>query len=675
LDEKPHLPRDSADVQSQQSADFPPLADGKKTDSSPPRSSDAKFKEVNDLKTALDAHAIVAITDPQGRITYANDKFCAISKYSRAELLGQDHRIINSGFHSKEFFREMWETIGRGHIWKGEIRNRAKDGTFYWVDTTIVPFLNELGKPRQYVAIRVETTKRKEAIETLRLFRALVDQSEDSFEVVDPESASFLDVNEKGLQRLGYTREEFLSMRIMDVDPTVTPETWPHMLAAIRSTGSRHGEGFQRRKDGTTFPVELNVRLVKLDRDYLVAVVRDISDRKDLEGKFFRAQRLEAVGSLASGIAHDMNNILAPVMMSASMLRLGMAAGKEDQMLATIEASAQRGADLIRQLLTFGRGIEGSRSAVRLAEISHEIVKIARQTFPKNISIVETVPANLWTLAGDKSQLHQVLLNLCVNARDAMPDGGDLSISAENVSFDESMASMTPGAKAGPYVLVRVADTGTGIPPDVIRRIFDPYFTTKAPGKGTGLGLSTVSGLVNSHGGFLAVRSTVGQGTVFQIHLPAVPSDKKAEVGAGAGVTPLGNGETILVVDDEQTILEVIRDVLTANGYKVITARDGVEATMEYGLRAKDIHAVITDLDMPLMDGLTLIRVLKKMNPEVAVLVSTGLTSEVAMGSRKPELTELGVTAFIKKPFGADQILVSINGLLAKCGTQAGLKD
>jgi PAS domain S-box-containing protein len=625
----------------------------------------SSFKDINDLKDALNEHAIVAITDPQGKIIYANDKFCAISKYPREELIGSDHRIINSGFHPKEFMRDLWATIGRGQVWKGEIRNRAKDGSIYWVDTTIVPFLDDGGKPRQYVAIRVDITERHKAKEALELFRTLVDESSDSFEVVDPESGRFVDINEKGLKSLGYSREEFLSLHVFDVDTTVERRSWPDVVARLREAATLRREEVRRRKDGTEFPVEISIRLVKLDREYIVAVARDVSERRALEAKFFRAQRLEAIGSLASGIAHDMNNILAPILMSAPILRMGLRPEETEKILVTIETNAQRGANLIRQLLIFGRGIEGDRRMVQLGPLISEIAKIARQTFPRVISVVEDISPKTWTIVGDPTQLHQVLLNLCVNARDAMPGGGVLTIGTDNKMFDESLAAMTPGAKAGPYVLLRVTDTGTGIPTDIIGRIFDPYFTTKGAEKGTGLGLSTVVGIVSSHGGFMGLASKVGEGTTFQVFLPALPEAVAAKGGEKGAEMHLGHGELLLVVDDEKGVSDTIRDTLIRYGYRVVTASDGAEATVEFALHKDDISAVITDLDMPIIDGVALIRILKKIKPTVPIIVSSGLASDKGRGNSKAELNALGVTAFIQKPYTVEAILRAVHDLLS----------
>lgn len=505
--------------------------------------------------------------------------------------------------------------------------------------------------------------ERRQADEALKLFRTLVDQSTDSFEVVDPETARFVDVNEKGFTSLGYSRSEFLSLRLFDIDPTIEAASWTKMLAKMRAEGSQSGEGYHLRKDGTTFPVEFNVKFVNLDREYVVAVVRDISERKEMEAKFFRAQRLESIGSMASGIAHDMNNILAPILMSAPLLRMGMSAENTERTLNAIEQSAQRGADLVRQLLTFGRGSEGARRMIQPGSLVHEMVMIAQQTFPKNISIFEDISGQLWPFMADPSQLHQVLLNLCVNARDAMPQGGTLTISASDVEFDQSLARMTPGAKPGPYVRIQVADTGTGIPAKIVDRIFDPFFTTKEAGKGTGLGLSTVMGIAKGHGGFVNLVTGPGKGSAFQVFLPASPESSEAVVAAAPEASPPGNGELILVVDDEENIRDVTRSILVSNGYKVITANDGADATSQYALHRGEIKVVITDLDMPVMDGLMLIRVLRRFDPGISVLVSSGVASKEGVERRTEELEAAGVKTMLTKPYSAATILGAVHKL------------
>jgi PAS domain S-box-containing protein len=506
--------------------------------------------------------------------------------------------------------------------------------------------------------------ERKQTTEALQLFRALVDHSNDSFEVIDPVTARFIDVNEKGLSSLGYSRPEFMALRLFDIDATIQVSSWPQLVARIIADGFVSGEGRHRRKDGTTFPVEFSVKFVKLDREYLVAVVRDISERKEMESKFFRAQRLESIGSMASGIAHDMNNILAPILMSAPLLRMGMSAENTERTLNAIEKSAQRGADLVRQLLTFGRGSEGDKQATHPASLVHEMFNIAQQTFPKNISIVENYSPDAWSIMGDPTQLHQVLLNLCVNARDAMPGGGTLTIATNNVEFDRSSAGMTPGAKPGPYVVLQVTDTGTGIPPDVVDRIFDPFFTTKEPGKGTGLGLSTVVGIAKSHGGFVNLQTAPGKGSGFQVYLPAMVEREVAVPPAAADVAPNGKGELILLVDDEESIRNVCRDILVGHGYRVMTARDGADAASQYALHRSEIKGVITDLEMPIMGGVMLIRVLQNLDPAVAVMISSGVASTQGMMTQKAELEALGVRMMLAKPYSAEAILLAVHQLV-----------
>jgi two-component system, cell cycle sensor histidine kinase and response regulator CckA len=507
--------------------------------------------------------------------------------------------------------------------------------------------------------------EQRRSVEDLKLFRSIVDHSNDALEVIDPVSGRYLDVNEKGCKDLGYTRAEFLALTVYDIDPAIGVDGWARSLARIRAEGSNSGESLHRRKDGSTFPVEFSAKLVALDREYLVAVVRDVSERKEMESRFFRAQRMEAIGSLASGIAHDINNILVPILMSAPLLRMGLNEEETVMTLDSIESSAKRGSELVKQLLTFGRGVEGARLVIRPDLLVREMASIARQTFPKNIRVVENAPETLPPIIGDSTQLHQVLLNLGVNARDAMPNGGELTIAASELILDADEARAMPGARPGPYVMIRVTDTGMGISPEIINKIFDPFFTTKKTGEGTGLGLSTVIGIVKSHGGVISVKSEVGVGTTFEVWLPASVAAPGAPAPGRLASAPRGKGELIMVVDDEENIRLVLRDLLVRYGYRVVLASNGAEAAAAYGKQTNDIRVVITDLDMPVMNGVELVKELKRMNPGVPMVVSSGIASMKGMEHRTEELEMLGVNLILKKPYPVEEVLVALQRLCA----------
>jgi len=500
------------------------------------------LKELTDLKYALDESAIVATTDQRGRITYVNKKFCEISKYSREELIGQDHRIINSGFHPKEYIRDLWTTIANGKVWRGELRNLAKDGTIYWVDTTIVPFVDAQGKPFQYTAIRSDITKRKLA-----------------------------------------------------------------------------------------------------------------------EQQLLRAQRMESIGTLAGGIAHDLNNILSPIMMSADMLQLKQPDADDARWLDVIKQSAERGADLIKQVLGFARGLQGERIPVQLKHVIKDLARVLKQTLPKSISLKYEIEPGLWTLSADPTQMHQILMNLCINARDAMQPGGLITIKARNVHLDENYARMNLDAKPGSYVLVTVSDTGGGMTPAVQERIFDPFFTTKEVGKGTGLGLSTALTIAKCHGGFINVYSEPGKGSRFSVYLP-VTGIPAAETEKSIRSLPRGDGELILVVDDEESIREITEATLQQFGYKVLTAADGTEALAVFAPRSADIAAVLTDMAMPYMDGVVLIRALKKIYPTVRAIAMSGLKNP----EHAAELHELNVTLTLSKPFTAEDLLTVVKETISR---------
>jgi two-component system, cell cycle sensor histidine kinase and response regulator CckA len=390
----------------------------------------------------------------------------------------------------------------------------------------------------------------------------------------------------------------------------------------------------------------------------------DISERKKLEAQFLRAQRLESLGTLASGIAHDLNNVLTPIIGIVQLLplRIGPLDERNTRLLQTLEASARRGADLVKQILSFTRGIEGKPTNTQVSHLLAEIQKIILQTFPKNIELTMALDANLWMIAADATLLHQVFMNLCVNARDAMPNGGTLQISAENVVLDENYVRMNLDAQAGSYVVITIADTGIGIPPETMDRIFDPFFTTKEIGKGTGLGLSTVLGIIKSHHGFVNVYSEVNKGSRFKMYLPATDTQEFAPI---AEPPPrLGAGELILIVDDEVAIQDITQATLETHGYQSITANDGVEAIALYAERKHDISAVLLDLMMPSLDSITIIRTLCRLNPDVKIIAMSGLATNESVTRTMSE----GVQGFLAKPFTANELLDLLSQIFSRNG-------
>jgi PAS domain S-box-containing protein len=623
------------------------------------------LKESADLKFALDESAIVAITDRTGKITYVNAKFCEISRYERSELLGQDHRIINSGFHPKEFIRELWTTIAGGRVWRGELKNRAKDGSVYWVDTTIVPFLDERGKPYQYVAIRYDITERKRAEEKIREQAALLDVAQDAI-LVRSLTGEILFWNKSAENLYGWTAEEALRENFNE---KLFGASVPQLEEARRITaaeGKWSGEFRQQTKAGKPLIVESRWTLVRDERtgepqSFLVANT-DITERKQLEAQFLRSQRMESIGTLAGGIAHDLNNILSPMLMSVQFLQRKHRDEESQKWLAALRENAERGAGLIKQVLSFARGTEGERLPVQPRHLVKEVIRILRETLPKSINIRFFIPDNLWVVQADPTQIHQVLMNLSVNARDAMPSGGVLTLKAENVVIDESYARMRPEARTGKFMMISVADTGGGIAPENLDKIFDPFFTTKEIGRGTGLGLATVAGIVKSHRGFVNVYSEPGRGTRFNVYLPAVAIEETKIEETEKTEPPGGDGECVLVVDDEELIRNVARKVLENSNYRVVTAANGAEALAVYQTRKNDIAVVISDMMMPVMDGATLAHALLEIDPQVSIIGASGLLDiNEEKQSRFP-----AAKAYLAKPYTAEKLLATLARVLDK---------
>jgi len=508
------------------------------------------------------------------------------------------------------------------------------------------------------VAVSAEMTRERGA----RRFHDLVEFASDSIVMVDQKGVIAL-VNRQTEELFGWNREQLIGQPVEILIPVELRSRHVAERRAFDRQASRRSMGpgrtglQARRKDGTELPVEISLNPIETeDGTMVVAAIRDITERLRLEQQARRAQRMEAIGTLAGGIAHDLNNALAPITMALSMLRLQP---QNERLIDTMERSALRAVGMVRQLLSFARGAEGNRAPVDTAHLVAEIEAIIRPTFPKNITITAQIHAAGTTVLGDATQLHQVLLNLCVNARDAVPHGGDLTLTVAEAEISSDALPDTT-ARPGRYVVLHISDTGVGIPPDTLDRIFDPFFTTKGPDKGSGLGLSIVASIIKGHGGFVLVSSQIGRGTTFSVYLPSHADADQAPAPESPAVFD-GRGETILLVDDEPVVREVGVQLLTQMGLKPLIAADGAEALSQVARFASQIRVVLTDLHMPSMDGLAFVSALRHLMPEVPVIVSSG-----HLGDTAPAFRDLGVTLILDKPFTQEKLARVLQAALTR---------
>lgn len=380
-------------------------------------------------------------------------------------------------------------------------------------------------------------------------------------------------------------------------------------------------------------------------------VRQQAEEKRKLEEQVLRSQRMESLGALAGGIAHDLNNALVPVIMGSQILQEGgdHFADKR-QVLELIATSGKRCTQMVKQILSFAKGSKENNSSVPVRHLLQEMAGIARDTFPKNIRVESRSPKDLWGVKGNATELHQILLNLCVNARDAMPKGGQLTLSGENIVLTDNMPT-SGEALPGPYVVVTVSDTGSGIPPELRSRIFEPFFTTKPADKGTGLGLSTVVNIVKRHVGFVELESEVGKGTTFKIHIPAVTAASAEESELKGAELPSGNGEVVLLVDDEVSVRELGKSTLANYGYQLLTAGNGLEAIACFELHKDEIRLLIMDADMPYLDGISALRRIRKIAPNVPVIIAS------ASGYDTGYVSKLANVITLAKPYGIEDLV------------------
>jgi len=554
---------------------------------------------------------------------------------------------------------KMEEAIAKKQPFDLELEVITTKGNRRWVRAISAVEMKD-GNLRRFYGILQDVTEQKRMENR---FRRLVDSNVQGV-IFWNKSGEILDANDGFLQLVGYTREDLTAGRINW--RTLTPPEYNDLdLKALEEIAAKGVctpfEKEYLRKDGSRVPVLIGSACFEDNPDEGVRFVLDLTERKKLEQQFLRAQRMESIGTLAGGIAHDLNNILAPIMMSIDILKMTVTDPQARGILQTIEVSSKRGADIVRQVLSFARGMEGERIEVQPKHLIKDIETIIRDTFPRNIQQQVLFPEDPWTIYGDPTLLHQILLNLCVNARDAMPNGGTLTIKVENCVLDQQYAAMNRQVKPGRYVLISVTDTGIGIPPAIIDKIFEPFFTTKEMGKGTGLGLSTVIGIVKSHEGVINVYSEPGRGTTFRVYLPAMNHASEGQERQTQLLSlPRGHGEMVLIVDDEASVLTITSQTLQAFGYRVLTATDGAEAVVIYAKHQNEIAVVLTDLMMPVMDGPSTIRALLRINPSVKIIAASGLNSSRGFTT----FPDARIKHFLTKPYTARTLLKTLREIL-----------
>ncbi len=601
----------------------------------------------------------------EGKVTDVNEATVEITGVPRTELIGSD---FSDYFTEPEKAREGYQTVFvKGFVKDYPLVIRHKSGKTTHVFYNATTFKNAAGEIQGVFADARDVTELRQADQRIRQLAMLLDNAKEAITLRDLDNR-ILYWNKGSEMLYGWSSSEVIGKLAHEIlykgiDQDDAIPQYAQALNVVKGKGEWNGEMIHKDRYGKEIIVDSRWTLVYDESkkpESILVLNMDITDKKRMEGQFLRAQRMESIGTLAGGIAHDLNNILTPIMLSMDFFKTSLKDKESQRVLAMVETNVKRAADMARQILSFARGVEGERQPVRIERLIAEIGRTIKETFPRSIEIRTEFPSDLGSIIGDITQLHQVLMNLCLNARDAMPFGGTLHLTAENFFIDENYTRMNVGAKMGQHVVITVTDTGTGMPPSVINRLFEPFFTTKKQGEGTGLGLSTAMGIVKSHGGFIHVYSEVGRGSTFKVFLPFGSMSGGDLVGPRKEENFQGHGELVLVVDDEEMIRTITTTALGGNGYKVLVASDGAEAVAIYAQHIKEIMAILLDMMMPVMDGYACIKALKTINSEVKIIGMSGLRQD----GRLPEIA--GKTnAFLAKPFTTEHMLKVIRNVLS----------
>ncbi|MCS6274257.1 MAG: response regulator [Opitutus sp.] len=609
----------------------------------------------------------VLITDAELNVTYANDSFVGMTGFSRSEIIGLRCGFLHAERTDAEALADIRRKLDAGLPFSGEVLDQRKNGESFWSERSLTPVKDAQGTVTQYVGVQRDITDRKRQQDELRYsqarLQALFDHSNDAIMLVN-DSGRYVEVNPAACALLGYSREELLKLGVGEIfsksEHGLAEGAWHEFL----ETGTQRGECSLRRKDGTLSRADYSA-IAHIQNGLHLTIFRDVSESHALQSQLLRQQRLESVGRLASGVAHDLNNILTPILMAPAMLRGFVTDAGARMLLESMESGARRGSAIVQQLLAFSRGEAGEKVRLDLQKTLRESCAIMRETFPKSVAVEFAPAAGDFFVVGDPNQLQQVVLNLALNAADAMPRGGRLVLSLEAVEISPGAAARDPELIAGRHAVLTVVDHGTGIAPEILDKIFDPFFTTKPFGQGSGLGLSVVLGIVRSHGGFVRVTSRVGVGTIFKVHLPLqadvlATSPQPAKVPAVNRLPPAGAGRTVLVIDDEADVRDIIRLTLSHEGYRVIGAAGADAAFSQLQACGGRVDLILTDLSMPGVSGVKLIEMLHGRHPEQRILVMTGNGANCSV---VPKLRDL-VCGILPKPFEVSTLVLAVNQAL-----------
>jgi PAS domain S-box-containing protein len=621
-------------------------------------------------QTVASTKDCVSITDLNDRILFVNDAFVDTFGYERDELIGKDVAFLRSPSTAREMANQILPATMAGG-WYGEIYNRKKSGEVFPIELWTSMVKNENDEPVAMVGVARDITARKLAEESMRKLLHAIEQSDEVIFMTEVDG-TITYVNPSFERVYGYSKDVVIgeTPRILK-SGTVADKEYESFWNRLLTGESIHLEIINRTSSGNLVTMESSVNPVLDDRGMVagfIAVQNDVTDRKraeeerkTLEAQLFQAQKIESIGTLAGGIAHDFNNILGIILGHATLLdRMCKDPASFLRSRDAIVSAVQRGAGLVKQILTFARKTEVTFEQVDVNETIQELVRMLQETFPKTISFSLDLSSEVAWVTADRTQLHQTLLNLCVNARDAMPDGGLLTARTERVE-GSTLRRRFADARAGQYAGISISDSGTGMDESTRQRIFEPFFTTKPTGKGTGLGLSVVDGIMRSHQGFIDVKSAVGLGTTFILYFPLSGAGMTHRESGGMETgAPAGGRETILVVEDEEELLVLIRTLLESAGYRVLSAMDGAEATRVFQERRSDIALVISDLGLPHVSGAEVFRQMKRIDPAVKSILVSGYFEPDA----KAHLMKEGAAGFMQKPYIPSEVLARVREVL-----------